>query len=256
MAEIAPIGETAFETEVVAIVLEMMRNGEIEEIFRAKIKKGFEDAITSSFTWGGEMRKAIDKKIKESLVPMIQNLDMESYIPKLDALLSQIVKETDLSENARIIETFGVLMNTDKRQTITLEELFEKYGSYVADECDTSDLEVNLDDEPSYEYVTTHALVERSDRHGFSSCFEHAVLSFYADDQEDLLIQVPISRYDRDDYWELAPTCNRRLSDLARSNVFEVLIAALSHQNAHLLIGSDELEDEVEPNATPEPSWG
>lgn len=254
MAQKTTPGDTPFEVEVVSITLEMLKSGEIESIFREKIKKGFEDAISSSFSWGGELRKAIDERIKDSLVPMIQNLDMEDYLPKLDVLLSEIVRQTDLSQSARIIETFGILMNTEKKQTVPLEDLFDKYNEYVAEECDCDDLEVVFDDGPHYEYVRTHALIERS-QSGYMSSFEHAVVTFYTEDQEELTVQFPISRWEKEDFWMLSPTTNRLISDLARSNQFDVLLAALAHQGAHLVIGSEELEEDVEPNKEPEPDW-
>lgn len=253
MAQQATFGETAFETEVVAITLELLQNGEIESIFREKIKKGFENAIEQAFSWGN-LKSNIADKIKETLVPYIANLDMEAYLPKLDTLLSELVRQTDLSESSKLIETFGFLMNTEKNQTLTLENLFEKYNEYVADECECDDLEIDFDDGPHYECVTTHALVERS-RSGFMSSFEHAILSFYTDDQEHLAVQVPISRWEKEEFWMLSPMTNRLVSDLARSNQFDVLLAALAHKGAHLVIESDELEEEVEPNKVPEADW-
>lgn len=253
MTQQATFGETAFETEVIGITLELLQSGEIEAIFRDKIKKGFENAIEQAFSWGG-LKNNIADKIKETLVPYIANLDMEAYLPKLDTLLSELVQQTDLSEQSKIIETFGLLMNTEKHQTVTLESLFDKYNDYVAEECDCDDLEISFDDGPHYEYIITHALVERS-RSGFESSFEHALLSFYADDQETLVVQVPISRWHKEDFWMLTPATNRLVSDLARSNQFDVLLAALSHQGAHLVIESDELEGEVEPNKEPEADW-
>lgn len=253
MVQKAEFGNTPFETEIVSITLELLESGEIESIFREKIKKGFENAIEQAFSWGG-LKNNIADKIKEPLVPYIANLDMEAYLPKLDTLLSELVRQTDLSESSKLIETFGFLMNTEKNQTLTLESLFAKYNEYVADECDCDDLEVSFDDGPHYEYVTTHALVERS-RSGFMSSFEHAILSFYTDDQEELVVQIPISRWNKEDFWMLSPTTNRLVSDLAHSNSFDVLLAALAHNGARLVIESDELEEEVEPNKEPEADW-
>lgn len=53
MTETAKLGDTAFEAEVLAITQELMQSGEIEEIFRNKIRAGFEKAIEDSFRWGG-----------------------------------------------------------------------------------------------------------------------------------------------------------------------------------------------------------
>lgn len=52
MTETAKLGDTAFEAEVLAITQELMQSGEIEEIFRNKIRAGFEKAIEDSFRWG------------------------------------------------------------------------------------------------------------------------------------------------------------------------------------------------------------
>lgn len=255
MAEKQLMGDTAFEVEVLALTQDILASGEIEDIFREKIKKGFEAAVESAFGWGG-LRHNIEDKIKEALVPYIANLDMEAYLPKLDALLSEIVRKTDLSETTKIIETFGCLMTTEKHQTVTLESLFTKYNEYVADECDCDGLEVSFDgdDGPQYECVTTHALVEKSET-GFTSYFEHALLSFYTDDQENLVVQVPISRWVKEDHWSLSPTTNRLVSDLAHSNLFDVQLAALAHQGARLVIADDELEEDVQPNKEPEADW-
>ena len=134
-----------FDEDIKRITDEIMQDGTIEKILREKVEKGFLDAVDSAFRWG-ELKDAIEKRVKEILVPYVESYDMSAYIVKLDTVLTDIVNQTSLQDNAKILENFQKLMIEPEIEYITLEDIFEEYKKYVSKNMETSGRNVEYDD--------------------------------------------------------------------------------------------------------------
>lgn len=203
MAQQATFGDTAFEVEIIAMTQELLTSGEIEQIIRRELLKGFERGIESAFQWG-DLKKAIDKRITDTMVPYIEQYDMSSHLLKLDEILAELVETSAIGGHRKLLENFRTIMREPENPVITLEELFKRYCKHVEEDVDTSKLEVDTDDEPTYEYVTALAEIVPDDRPWrFDSSYKTAMLYLHIEDSEDLHYAIRLSKFS----WDTCAAC-------------------------------------------------
>lgn len=246
--------ETAFNEEIARIASDVLASGEIEKIMQEKIRKGFEDAIDSAFRWG-ELNRAIETRVKEVLVPYVERYDMNRYVVKLDEILSQIVEQSAVADNKKMLENFKNLMVSPVEGTIKLEDLFGRYCQFVAKNVDVSELEVDTDDEPTYEYVTALAeVVDDEEPRFFKSQFKHASLYLHVEDSEDLCFNIRLSKWEHDyeDGFDVRYDAEPTIPGLSRMSDFEVFLCALQQARVKLICDERQLEEFVTPDQKPE----
>lgn len=244
-----------FENDIIRITEEVLSDGTVEALMRDKIVEGFRAAIDSSFSWG-ELRKAIEGRVKEVLVPYVERYDMGHYVVKLDEILSQIVEHTALVDNAKIVENFRRLMIEPPDKTMTLDQLFKSYCKFVAANVDTNDLEIDYDDGPSYESVTAIAeIVEDDDQ--FPTSHKYATLSLYVGDEKAQNFKVRLYRWDfmRDEGYRIKYDMTPSIPGLVNMNEFEALLCSLSRAGVMLTCDAHYRCEEVFPLAEPEPNY-
>lgn len=249
-----------FSGEIIRIADEVLADGTVERIMREKITKGFEDAIESSFGYG-ELKRAIEARVREILVPYVNSYDMGRYIAKLDEMLGQIVEQTALVDNKRLLENFRSLMVEPPERVMTLEKLFARYCKYVADRVDVSGLEVVFDGPPRYESVQASAEIIRVES-GFTRLYDYAVLHLGMegageDEAERFAFALRLSRWKGNDGdgWDIGYDAPPSIPALSRMGDFEVYLSTLSRACVQLVWDSERLDEDVEPTAEPEPDW-
>lgn len=248
-----------FDEDIKRITDEIMQDGTIEKILREKIEKGFLEAVDSAFRWG-KLKDAIENRVKEILVPYIESYDMSDYIIKLDTVLTDIVNQTSLQDNAKILENFKSLMIEPGIEYVTLKDIFEEYKKYVSKNMETSGRTVVYDDGYYYEPIGVTAEIVKEDERPWSS-FEHAVLELAVDEedqQENLNFSIRLSRwesvYEKKGYgiaYDIAPSIRgmRRLDD------FEIYILRLARAGVRLLDDKQYDDDSVVAENKPEPTY-
>lgn len=248
-----------FDEDIKRITDEIMQDGTIEKILREKVEKGFLEAIDSAFHFG-ELKDAIEKRVKEILVPYVESYDMSAYIIKLDTVLTDIVNQTSLQDNAKLLENFQKLMIEPGIEFVSLEDIFEKYKQYVSKNMQTSGRTVEYDGEPYYEPIGVTAEIVKEDERPWSN-FKHAVLELAVDEedqQENLNFSIRLSRwesvYEKEGYdidYDVAPSIRgmRQLDD------FEIYILRLARAGVRLLDDKQYDDDQVVAEATPEPTY-
>ena len=65
-------------------------------------------------------------------MPFIEKYDMSDYIVKLDTVLTEIVNQTALVDNKRLLRNFQYLMTEPQEEEVKLSDLFREYEKYVA----------------------------------------------------------------------------------------------------------------------------
>ena len=238
---------TELSKEIIRIADEVMADGTVERIMREKITKGFEDAI--------------EARVREVLVPYVERYDMGRYIAKLDEMLGQIVEQTALVDNKRLLENFKSLMVEPPERVVTLEDLFARYCKHVADNVYTSELEVCFDDHPYYESVQASAEIVR-DESGFTRLYDYAVLHLGMegageDEAERFAFALRLLKWKGDDGdgWDIGYDAQPSIPALSRMGDFEVYLSTLSRAGVRLVWDSERLDEDVEPTAEPEPDW-
>lgn len=247
-----------FDEDIKRITDEIMQDGTIEKILREKVEKGFFEAIDSAFQWG-KLKDAIKKRVEEILVPYVESYDMSAYIIKLDTVLTDIVNQTSLQDNAKILENFQKLMIEPEIEFVTLQDIFEEYKKYVSKNMETSGRTVEYDEEPYYEPIGVTAEIVEDERSWGS--FKHAVLELAVDEeeqQENLNFSIRLSRwksvYEKKGYelvYDVAPSIRgmRRLDD------FEIYILRLARAGVRLLDDTLYDDDSVVAENKPEPTY-
>lgn len=215
------------------------------------------DAINHAFTWG-DTEKAIREKIESLLIPAIERHDMAAFVPKLDAVLTEIVNSTNLAENHKILENFKTLMVEPDKEMITASELFKEYCKFVAAECDTSGREVIADggDDPYYTPIEAEYEVEENELLKWSG-MEHLVLHFRVDepDQQDALnFDVPISRWKKSRFegYVIDYKSGVDIQSLQYMSNFECLMNRLKRAMVRVIVDRESGCDSVIPDNQPE----
>ena len=229
---------TNFEQDIQRITEEVLQDGTIEKIIREKVQKGFEDAINDLFRWG-ELKKAVESRVKEVLVPFIENYDMSDYIVKLDTVLTEIVNSTALVDNAKIIGNFKNLMIEPEQREVTLKEIFAEYKKHVSMYMDTDGRSVEFGgDEPEYEAMEVTAEIIEDEAKSWSH-LESAVLELGVNDeaqQDNLNFSIGLRRwkFEKEKGYEI--TCAGRLDikGLRHMSDFEVYIQRLARADVRL----------------------
>ncbi len=248
-----------FYEDIKRIMDEAFEDGTVDTIIKEKIRKGMENAIDSAFKWG-ELKDAIEKRVKNVLVPYIESYDMGDYITKLDTVLTDIVNQTALQDNAQILGNFKKLMIEPGVKSVTLKDILGQYKKYVADNMETSGRGIVYDGTPHYEPMgVTAEIVKEEDRPW--GHFEYATLELAVEEEEQkdaLNFSVQLSRwdsqYEEKGYavrYDVAPS----IHGLSRLSDFEIYILRLARAGVRVLDDIEYIDDEVVPTEEPEATY-
>ncbi len=243
----------SIEKSINDVITAKLEEGIIEKLVAENLEKGINKALESLLGRYGDITKVIEGKIKEVMVNQLSSFDYSKYVVKLDQVLIEILKNTSL-DHKKILENFKDLMvNEDFPDVVKLSDVFEQFKKYVAEDVDTSKLEVDFDDGPSYEYVPVTMEVEHEDKRSWSS-FQHAKVVFECEKDKGLNHEIHLSKFKKYP-WSMSVEIDSSISSLRHLNKFKVYLLKLKHSGARIEIDSEDLEDDVEPKAKPEASF-
>ena len=250
---------TSFEEMIIEAARKEIENGSVEKMIGDKVHKCIDEAIDDSFRWG-DLKHAVEARIKEVLVPQIEGYDLSKYNVKLQQVLSGIIQETEAADTRKILENFRGLMKEEQRKTVTLEEIFKEHKIFVAEtiECDGRGV-IEGDGAPVYASTEATAVIEDEDDN-YWSCFEHKLIQLSTDEDEQaeqLFKTIPIRRWksSKDPSFEICYEMDPAFSDLRTMSDFDVFMCRLTRDRVKLEYTSEELTDDVEPEAQPEASF-
>lgn len=243
--------------ELLKIAQESLSSEEVETIVREKFMKAMGDSIESAFRWG-DVKNAIEKKVKEVMVPYIENYDFTEYLPKLDAVLTEIVNSDNCMAEKKILENFKALVTEPEQKEIKLTDLFKSWIKQCERDIDTDNLEIDYDDNPSYQYVECEMRFEKEDKPSWS-IFQRAVIIFENEHDEKLNIEIPVSKWIHDsgkeEPYTLSIASDIQISSLRRLSDFQVLLLRLERAGTAIIIDKEYDDGEIYPDAEPEASF-
>lgn len=242
------------EERITNAVMEKLTDGTVEELVKKNVESAINKSLEDMFSWGGAGKKMIDEKVKEVIVPVIERHNFNQYMVKLDSILTEIINNTTLSDNQKILENFKELMKEPEIRVIKLSTIFEKYCEYVASDVDTRNLETCCeDDEPYYECVTANMEVDHDDK--WLSQFEHCSVKFSCDEDAELKKELSLYRRKGEKNWDISYDVNiycsvNSLRDLSK---FDVFLMSLKRGFVDVEMDTEsKCADDVEPEAKPE----
>lgn len=243
------------EERIAKAVSDFLESDVIEEKINQEMGKAVDAAFSELFSgYRAPVKDAIEEKLKEQLVPVIEKRDFSGYIVKLDAVLTEVLKNTTV-ENKTIIEKFESFATFKKPEKVYLSEIFDQYLKHVSEEIDTSKLEIDYDDEPTYE--SPECLMEYElddDRWGFTSSFEYATVKLSCKEDASMNFKLKLSRW-RDDDWAIIGNNFKNIENLRTLSDFEIFLMNLSTHKVSIEIDEEALEDYAEIEERPEPTY-
>lgn len=244
-----------FEQKIVNAVNEKLNDGTVEKLVAQYMEKGVSDALGNVFSYSGEGRKLIEKKLNEVIVPAIERHDFNGYLTKLDAVLTEIINKTSLAENKEILENFKALMKEPEMKEIKISEIFKKYCKHVAENVDTDDLKAFCEDgHPYYEHVTANIDVKHEDKTCGNSSFDDCTVIFTCEEDENLNCQIKLFKHTRDDKWSILGHYNSvDISSLKGLTDFEIFLMTLNRAFVKIVLDEySDYDDDIKPEAEPE----
>ncbi len=243
--------------ELLKIAQESINEEEVGSIIREKFKKAIENAVEDAFRWG-DAKHAIEDKVKEVMVPYIKSRDFTEYLPKLDAVLTEIVNSDACLANKEVLQNFRDLLLEPEQKEIKVTEIFKAWIRQCEKDIDTDDLDIDYDDGVSYSCVNCEMRVEKEDRPSWSS-FQRAVITFENEHDEELNIEIPISKWvgssRKEEPYSLAVSNDISISSLRRLNDFQILLLRLERARTAIIIDEEYDDSYIQPEKEPEATF-
>ena len=243
--------------ELLKIAQESLSSDEVTAIVKDKFMKALDSAIEDAFRWG-DAKHAIEDKVKEVMVPYIEQYDFSEYLPKLDSVLTEIVNSDFCIENKKILENFEKLMLEPEQKEIKLTDLFKAWVKQCEKDIDTDGLDIDYDDGVSYQSVDCEMCFELEDKPSWSSC-QRAVITFENEHDEKLNVEIPVSKWiwnnGKEEPYTLSAYKDLMISSLRSLSEFDVLLLRLSRAGTAIIIDKEYDDSYIHPEKEPEASF-
>ncbi len=243
--------------ELLKIAQEALSSDEVNQIVKEKFMNALGSTIESAFKWG-DVKDALDNKIKEVMVPYIEQYDFSEYLPKLDSVLTELVNSDTCLGNRQILKNFKDLMTEPEHKEFKVTDLFKAWIKHCNQNIDTDNLEICYDDGVSYSCVDCEMRVEELDKPLWSS-YQRAVIIFENEHDEKLNIEIPISKWiwnsGKEEPYTLSISNDVCISSLRRLNEFQILLLRLERAQTAIIIDKYMEDDCIYPEAEPTASF-
>ena len=243
--------------ELLKIAQESLSSDEGTEIVKEKFMKALGSAIEDAFRWG-DAKHAIEDKVKEVMVPYIEQYDFSEYLPKLDSVLTELVNSDFCIGNKKILESFKKLMLEPGQKEIKLTDLFKAWVKQCEKDIDTDGLDIDYDDGVSYQSVDCEMCFELEDKPSWSSC-QRAVITFENEHDEKLNVEIPVSKWiwnnGKEEPYTLSAYKDLMISSLRSLSEFDVLLLRLSRAGTAIIIDKEYYDSCICPEKEPEASF-
>lgn len=242
--------------ELLKIAQEVLTEEEVQEIVKEKFKDAFKNAVGEAFRWG-DAERAIKNKITEVMVPYIEKYDFTEFLPKLDTVLTEIVNSDGCMAEKKILENFKELMLEPEQKEIKVTDLFKAWIKQCNKDIDVDNLEICYDDGVYYAPVDCEMRFEEEEKPSWS-CLQRAIITFENNHDNNLNMQIQISKYvsdyGKEHPYSISISSDIKISSLRRLSDFEVLLLRLERAGTAIVIDeewdSSYIEPEKEPEAT------
>lgn len=241
------------EQSLAEMLEKKLSDGTVEKVVEEKLSKCIGECVENMFRWNGAAKELIEKKLEETMIPAIGRHDFSGYTLKLDAVLTEIVNSTSLQDNKKILDNFKGLMIEDEKE-VRLSDIFDKWCDYVAENVETSGLDINYDDGVSYECVSVEMETE-----DVESVSIHApskkIVRFTCEHDEDMNLQFEIYKYDFMKAYEISGYGIAKINNLSNMDEMQILLMKLGRNSTKIVLDREFDDAEVRPEKEPEPTF-
>lgn len=218
-----------------------IEKGIIEKVIAEQLEKCIEKSVSDMFSWGGEVKKVVEEKIKSVMIPYLENYDYSKYIVKLDSVLTDVLKATSL-ENKTILTNFKEL-TTEIPNEIKMSDILEAWAKHCEENVDKDKLD--MDYEGGYVTVT----LETEDVSSSWSDFQRIMVRLECEEDEELKCEFEISKWrNHRERFGMHNKSLNEISSLINLSEFDVFLLKVSqgYENIILDIEDDSVEKFIE----------
>ncbi|MBO0478748.1 hypothetical protein JZO72_03815 [Vagococcus fluvialis] len=238
------------ENRIMKSVTEYLESDKIETVVHEAMDKAVDELFNSYRGLGSIIKKTLE----EQMTPIIESHDYSNFAIKLDYVLQSVLKE-QAGETNKLLENFeGVVKPYPKSMTIT--DIFNEYCKHASLKVDTTELEVDYDDEPLYENITCNVTYTEQERSIYSSRDQSGILEFSCEQDESLEFSLSISKWSWEDNFHVNSDVTTKIDKLKYLSRFETFVLGLNLNNVDILLDDTDITDEdVEVEERPEPTY-
>lgn len=245
----------SLDQAILDIVKKKLEDGTATKIIEEEFVKGVQKAMGGLFSSYGDVTKVIESKIKEVMVPFLENHDYQEYIVKLDSVLQDVLKSTTL-ENKNLLENFKHLMASGGQEDMKVTDLFEMWKDFVCEKVDTNGLDIDYDDSPSYECVDVNYELEEGEEKSWTK-YKSATIVFTCEHDEKMNVAIPIHTWEDifKDKWYMDYKTPNDIKGIRYLNEFEILLMKMTQFGSKIILDKTHDDDSIRPDAEPEATF-
>lgn len=177
---------SSLENNIKDCISKELEKGVIEKVIAEQLEKCVENSISDMFSWGGEVKKVVEEKVKSVMIPYLESYDYAQYIIKLDSVLTDVLKSSTL-ENKNLLENFKTLITReDIPRELKISDIFSEWNEYCKGKVDKNKIEFDYEGR----YITTSFDVEEVSERW--SSYRTYMVTFICEEDEDLRFQFGI----------------------------------------------------------------
>lgn len=243
-----------FEDRIAETVKSKLSDGTVEEIISKKLEEGIAEVINDLFRYSGKGKEIIKEKFNEVMLPAIEGHDFNQYVIKLDAVLTEVINNTSLTENKKVLTSFRDLMKEPECNEIKISKIFENYCEHASLNVSTSNLEARCDDnEPHYSSVEVTMEVNSPD-YRFETHYNNCYVEFCCEEDERLNYRLNLFKGVQEDKWIIRDCefSSLEINSLRNISEFEIFLHTLKQGFVKIELDVKNDYDEVEPKEQPE----
>ncbi|MGG7163775.1 hypothetical protein [Clostridium ihumii] len=224
----------SLENSIKDCITKEIEKGIIEKVIAEQLEKCIETSISDMFSWGGDVKKVVEEKVKSVMIPYLESYDYSQYIIKLDSVLTDVLKNSCL-ENKKLLENFKGLMTSENiPRELKISDIFSEWNKYCEDKVDKDKLDFDYDGA----YITTSFDVEEVSETW--SSYKTFMVRFECEEDEDLKFEFSIHAWKptEDSKYTSQYMKTTDLRSLRYLNDFEILIMRLSEGYENIILDS------------------
>lgn len=232
-----------------------LTNEQVNDALTQAMQSAIDKIAEQLFAYGSPARKVMEERLNALLIPQIERSNFSNQLVKVDTILNEIVSNCSAAEMSRHLQAFAKytepLPSTGK---VAITDIMYYFGEWCASIIDTQALDIDYDSgTPTYEPVTITASIEEEEPSRYSLA-NHATLCLKCEEDPDLNIYWPMTRWAKSEYWVLSVKPSS-FTDLVHASAIELHLAALANASAKVFIADGDLDTEkyYELDREPEP---
>jgi hypothetical protein len=249
--------QLSLEDSIKDIISRKLTDGTVERSVEKYVEEGINHALKDLFGSYGDVTKVIEKQVKSVMVPYLENYDYSRYITKLDEVLIEVLKHSAI-ENKELLDNFKDIITAPSiEKEIKMSDIFKQWMKYVADNVETDGLEIDYDDEPSYEAVGVWFEVEEDEDRYDWSIYKNATVKFECEHDEKMNAIFKLSRWKDSSRkgWDIEFKAVADISSLRYLDKFSIFLLKLKQNNIKVILDEMSDNDSVRPEKQPEADW-